>query len=143
MLRAKVKFNSGMGAILCSICNRIIKTGAEFTVEESKFAKGEGHLDPQYCDKCIPYKYVIQRHHDGLTKRGNEVFWIEWKVDGYRNCRHNEPAIGRSLILNPNIEGGDYTWMTTAITQIISMEPTNIVFQTMNSIYTLTINDTL
>jgi hypothetical protein len=139
MLTAKIKFNSGMGAILCSSCNTILKTGAEFNEQESKFAKGEGHLDPRYCDKCIPYKYIIQRHRDGLTKRGGKIFWIEWKVDGYYNNRFDEPAIGRSLILNPS-GGGDYAWMTTSIKRMISESPTEIVFETQNSTYTLTIN---
>jgi hypothetical protein len=141
MVRAKIKFNSGMLAILCSSCNTILKTGAEFNEQESKFAKGEGELDPQYCDKCIPYRYVIQRHRDGLTRRGNKVFWIEWKVDRYYNNRFDEPAVGRSLILNPsNIDGGDYTWMTTTVKHVISVSPIEIVFETQNSTYTLTIN---
>lgn len=50
--RAILKWNSGMLAILCSACSRIIKTGREFTEQESKFAKGEADLLPQYCEKC-------------------------------------------------------------------------------------------
>ena len=50
--RAILKFNSGMLAILCSECSRIIKTGREFNEAELKFAKGEANLLPQYCEKC-------------------------------------------------------------------------------------------
>lgn len=141
MIQAKIKFNGGMLAILCSSCNTIIKTGAEFNEQESNFAIGVGELDPQYCDKCIPYRYVIQRHRDSLTRRGNRVFWIEWNLDGQYSNRFDKPAVGRSLILNPsNIDGGDYTWMTTTIKHMISVSPTEIVFETQNSTYTLTIN---
>ena len=136
-----------MLAILCSSCNTILKTGDEFTEVESKFAKGEGHLDPQYCNRCIrvdsnmPYKYVIQRHRDGLTKRGSKILWIEWNLDGEYNNRFDEPAVGRSMILNPSAGSGDYTWMTTTIKHIISTSPIEIIFETQNSIYTLTINN--
>jgi hypothetical protein len=55
MLKARIKWNSGHLAILCSNikCSKIIKVGYEFTEEESLFAGGKGHLDPQYCDECI------------------------------------------------------------------------------------------
>lgn len=52
--KAIFKFNSGMLAILCSNCSRIIKTGRDFNKKE-KYAcskKGLNNLPPQYCDKC-------------------------------------------------------------------------------------------
>lgn len=50
--QAIFKFNSQLGALLCSKCNIIIKIGADFTEEERKASKGEVHLGPQYCIKC-------------------------------------------------------------------------------------------
>jgi len=50
--RLRVKWNSGMGAILCSKCSVIIKTWSEFTDDEKKAFKGELDLPGQYCNKC-------------------------------------------------------------------------------------------
>ena len=46
------KFNGGLGALLCSKCKVIIKTGKDFTEEEKKAIKGYIKLPPQYCEKC-------------------------------------------------------------------------------------------
>lgn len=50
--RARFKFNSGMGALLCSACSGIIKVGYEYTEDEKLAEKGLKYLPPQYCDKC-------------------------------------------------------------------------------------------
>lgn len=50
--RARFKFNSGNGAMLCSKCNVIIKTGRDFTEKEWEALRGETYLPPQYCEKC-------------------------------------------------------------------------------------------
>lgn len=48
-----VKYNSSLGAILCSGCRKILKIGKEFTPEETKYIRGEiDYLPQQYCDKC-------------------------------------------------------------------------------------------
>lgn len=49
-----VKFNGGLGCILCSGCRKIIKIGKNFTEEEWKHFRGELEqpLPPQYCEKC-------------------------------------------------------------------------------------------
>lgn len=52
IMKAIFKFNNGQGAILCSKCSVIIKTGKEMTEEEVKAMKGEIHLDPQHCKNC-------------------------------------------------------------------------------------------
>ena len=46
------KFNGGRGALLCSNCRVIIKTGEEFTEEEMKAMRGEIEIDSQYCKEC-------------------------------------------------------------------------------------------
>ena len=50
--RAIFKYNGGNGALLCSKCRVIIKTGVDFTEEEKKAIKGEIELPPQFCEKC-------------------------------------------------------------------------------------------
>jgi hypothetical protein len=53
MEKAIIKYNGGLLALLCSKCRVIIKTGKDFTKEESDFAMIEdAHLDPLYCEKC-------------------------------------------------------------------------------------------
>ena len=52
MGKAIFKFNSGLGALLCSKCRTIIKIGQEFTPDELKAMKGEKELSSQYCKKC-------------------------------------------------------------------------------------------
>jgi len=49
-----VKYNSGLGAILCSGCSKILKIGSEFTPEEKQYIKGEiEHLPAQFCEQCV------------------------------------------------------------------------------------------
>ena len=51
--KARIKFNGGNLALLCSTCSVIIKTGVDFTQEEMEFALTKGkHLDPLYCEQC-------------------------------------------------------------------------------------------
>lgn len=52
--RLIVKYNSSLGAILCSGCRKIVKIGKQFTDEEWKYFRGELDYDlpPRYCDKC-------------------------------------------------------------------------------------------
>ena len=53
MEKAIIKYNGGLLALLCSNCRVIIKTGKDFTKEESNFAMIEGaHLEPLYCEQC-------------------------------------------------------------------------------------------
>jgi len=50
--RAIFKFNGGLGALLCSECSKIIKTGQEFNKDEWAALRGEIKMRPQYCDEC-------------------------------------------------------------------------------------------
>ncbi len=50
--KAIFKFNGGNGALLCSKCSVIIKTGRDFTEAERSAAKGDAYLSAQYCEKC-------------------------------------------------------------------------------------------
>ena len=51
-MKAIFKFNGGAGALLCSTCHVIIKTGKDFTIEEAKACRGEIKLGYQLCNKC-------------------------------------------------------------------------------------------
>ena len=52
-----VKYNNGNGAILCSSCSVIIKTGKDYTPEERQYAVGDlEYLPPQFCEKCTSEK---------------------------------------------------------------------------------------
>lgn len=46
------KYNGGLGALLCSKCRVIIKTGKDFTTDEIKAIKGKGEIKAQYCNNC-------------------------------------------------------------------------------------------
>jgi NAD-dependent SIR2 family protein deacetylase len=50
--KAIFKFNGGLGALLCSRCFVIIKTGNEFTEDEIMGIKGKKHIPPQHCQEC-------------------------------------------------------------------------------------------
>ena len=68
--QAHFKFNSGMGALLCSGCSVILKTGVGMTDHERAAMRGEAHLDPQYCADCggqPKYVYALRREGDGLS----------------------------------------------------------------------------
>jgi hypothetical protein len=54
MEKCIIKHNSSLGAILCSTCRKIIKTGKDFTPDEVAYIRGELEtpLPPQYCDSC-------------------------------------------------------------------------------------------
>ena len=80
-----------------------------------------------------PYKLV--RESDGLTNYGQQIKWIEWKEDGTFSKQYDEPAINRSLILNPHRIS--YTWLTTSVTEIIEQQDDYIKFKTKNSNYEL------
>ncbi len=51
-MKAIFKLNGGLGALLCSKCSVIIKTGKDFTKEESLASEGELLLNSQFCEKC-------------------------------------------------------------------------------------------
>jgi len=55
--KAIFKFNNGNGALLCSKCRVIIKTGRDFTEEEIKAIKGKLDMPPQYCKQCNEIKH--------------------------------------------------------------------------------------
>lgn len=81
------------------------------------------------------FKYKLVRERDGLSNVGHKAGWIEWNEDGTFKELHDEPAVGRSLILDP--QRMSYTWMTTTVTEILEQKENYIKFATKNSIYEL------
>jgi len=70
-----------------------------------------------------------------LTKRSADIMWIEWDENGRFKERHDEIALGRSLIMSPFSEF--FTWQTTPVADIIACTDDYIKFITRNSVYEL------
>ena len=85
------------------------------------------------------FRYKLVRERDGLSNVGHKVGWIEWNEDGTFKKLHDEAAVGRSLILDP--QRRSYTWMTTTVTEILEQKEKYIKFATTNSIYELWQNE--
>ena len=84
-----------------------------------------------YIDLALD-NYVLTRKEDNRQMTGTAVKFIEWNENGTGKALHNEPAVGRSIVLD--LTGPEsYQWMTTEIVEIIS----NTEFKTKNSTYTL------
>jgi len=81
-----------------------------------------------------PLKYTLHRS-DGLVKTSKAVLWIEWNEDGTFKEKHNEPAVGLSLLMSPfNLT---FMWQTTPITELLEVTESVVKFKTKNSDYTL------
>lgn len=80
-------------------------------------------------------KYRLVRERDGLIKQSEDIMWLEFGEDKYFKSRHEEPAIGRSLLMSPF--NNFFTWQCTPITKIIEQNDTYVKFHTENSIYEL------
>ena len=81
------------------------------------------------------FNWKLVRERDGLTKQSKEVMWVEWNEEGRFKERHDEPAVGRSLIMSPFNQF--FTWQTTTITEIVEQEDGYLKFKTLNSVYEL------
>ena len=80
-------------------------------------------------------KYTLKRLNDGLTRTAYQVQYVEWNEGGTAKESYDDAQIGRSLILDPRF---NYTWLTTAITEIVEQREGYVKFQTKNSTYELT-----
>ena len=81
------------------------------------------------------FNWKLVREHDGLTKQSKEIMWLEWNDEGRFKSKHDEPAVGRSLLMSPFNQF--FTWQTTSITEIIENTGNFVKFKTKNSVYTL------
>ena len=78
--------------------------------------------------------YKLTREKDNRVIGGKVVKFVEWDEDGIFSNSFDEPAIGRSLILDPQYVV--YTWLTTKITSFTN-EDGVLKFSTKNSNYIL------
>jgi len=76
--------------------------------------------------------FVLVRENDNKQVTGSVVKYVEWNEDGTFKSVHDEMAVGRSVVVDPS-SLGQFRWMTTTITEIISESK----FKTKNSTYNL------
>jgi hypothetical protein len=81
------------------------------------------------------FNWKLVRERDGLINQSKEVMWVEWTDESTFKVRHDEPAVGRSLIMSPFNQF--FTWQTTPITEIVEQRDDYIKFNTNNSVYEL------
>lgn len=81
--------------------------------------------------------WKLTRHRDGLTKHSVDILWIEFNENGTFKAKHEDFAIGRSLLMSPFSDF--FTWQTTPITKIIAAtaDSSYVKFETENSEYEL------
>jgi len=80
-------------------------------------------------------KYRLVRERDNLLKESARIMWIEFNDEGRFKSKHDEPAIGRSLLMSPFNQF--FTWQCTPITEIVEQREDYIKFKTRNSNYEL------
>jgi hypothetical protein len=110
---------------------RLKQTKIPVTIDEDnliKIAVEQGVIDNEFNWKLV-------RERDGLTKQSKDIKWLEWNEQGKVREDHNEPAIGRSLLMSPFNDF--FTWMTTDVTEIVEEREDYIKFKTRNSNYEL------
>lgn len=81
--------------------------------------------------------WKLVRSGDGLTKQSVYILWIEFNENGTFKSKHENFAIGRSLLMSPFNDF--FTWQTTPITKIIAeaTDSSYVKFETANSEYVL------
>jgi hypothetical protein len=116
-------------------------TGAQPKVLLTQDVNDVLHMSPELTEALglteSEYNWRLVREGDGLNKKSKAIIWMEWNEDGTFNSKHDEPAIGRSLLMSPF--NHFFTWQTTVVTEIleISKDLSYIKFKTRNSIYEL------
>jgi len=99
------------------------------------------HMSPELTEALgiteSEFNWRLVRERDGLVNRSKEILWLEWNEDGRFKEKHNDIAIGRSLMMSPF--NHFFTWQTTVVTRILASEADSsyIKFETKNSIYEL------
>ena len=110
--------------------SKLKQTKIPMTLEDNvmKIALEQGVIENEFNWKLV-------RERDGLENQSKEVMWVEWNEEGRFKARHDEPAIGRSLIMSPFNQF--FTWQCTALTEIVEQEEGYLKFKTLNSVYEL------
>ena len=81
------------------------------------------------------FNWKLVRERDGLVNQSKEIMWLEFNEEGIFKDRHNEPVVGRSLLMSPF--NYYFTWQTTSITEIVEQRENYLKFKTKNSTYEL------
>ena len=81
-------------------------------------------------------QWILTRINDGLVKKSTSIIWIEWNETGHFKAKHQEIALGRSLLMSP-FHPFFFTWQTTSVTEIVEQREDYIKFKTENSTYQL------
>lgn len=83
------------------------------------------------------FNWKLVRERDGLVNQSKEIIWLEFNEDGSFKDKHDDPGIGRSLLMSPF--NNFFTWQTTGVTEIVAVTPNlyYVKFKTKNSIYEL------
>jgi len=99
------------------------------------------HMSPELTEALgiteSEYNWRLVREGDGLNKKSKAILWLEWNEDGTFKEKHDDIAVGRSLIMSPF--NHFFTWQTTVVTRILASEADSsyIKFKTKNSTYEL------
>jgi hypothetical protein len=81
------------------------------------------------------FNWKLVRERDGLVNQSKEIIWLEFNEDGSFKAKHDDPGIGRSLLMSPF--NNFFTWQTTSITEIVEERENYVKFKTQNSNYEL------
>jgi hypothetical protein len=116
-------------------------TGVQPKVLVSVNENGELEMDSNQAellglaDDKLNWRLV--RVEDGLNKKSKGIIWMEWNEDGTFKEKHDDIAVGRSLLMSPF--NHFFTWQTTVVTGILASTPDSsyIKFKTKNSTYEL------
>jgi hypothetical protein len=137
MEKAIFKFNGGIGALLCSKCRTIIKTGATMSQWEKEAMLGKHEMLAQECFVCqTGIKYSLTRVEDGKLIIGKSIKWVKWKEDGRADKLYARPQVGFSCIVGSEY-GLSYTWLTTQVQSFERVSANELRFKTKNSTYIL------
>ena len=110
--------------------SKLKQTKIPMTLEDNvmKVALEQGVIENEFNWKLV-------RERDGLTNQSKEVMWVEWNEEGRFKSKHDEPAVGRSLIMSPFNQF--FTWQTTSLTEVLEVRENYLKFRTNNSVYEL------
>jgi hypothetical protein len=116
-------------------------TGAQPKVLLTQDVNDVLHISPELTEMLgiteSEFNWKLIRERDGLVNRSKEILWIEWNEDGRFKEKHNDIAVGRSLMMSPF--NHFFTWQTTDVKEILEIaeDSSYIKFKTRNSIYEL------
>ena len=116
-------------------------TGAQPKVLLTQDVNNVLHMSPELTEALgvteSEFNWRLVREGDGLNKKSKGILWMEWNEDGTFKEKHDDIAVGRSLLMSPF--NHFFTWQTTVVTRILASEADSsyIKFETKNSIYEL------